>query len=252
VTDNKDTITYESTREVFGDHGLVVSVLYWITEIASWLSLGHWLRALPRIDSIQRAVDPKTGKPMAWWQDLVAILYLGATPLAHAMAWGQNSRTACIGSYLAAYLLYDPVVYHIRVLWFDDLKPGIPDSRRGVWSHRRILFLAMAAYVQSIVLFPAIYHRVEQLAEMSQSDLFSRSLSVATSLSLSEPVTSIDLAQLALSLFLLVIVIATTASIAYGRREFAGDEHKKKPANNSLERTGDSAPEARDDANPGS
>jgi hypothetical protein len=226
VQKNSDGVSYSSTREILRDHGFIVTLLYWGTEVASWFSLGHWLRALPRIDSIGWALDEKSSKPAPWWQDLVALLYFALTPLALSMAWSGNSRTSGIGSFISVYLLFDPLIYHVRVLWFDDLKPGIPDSRRGVWSHRRILFLAIGAYVQSIILFPAIYRQVDQLSDLTRSELASRSLAVATSLSLAEPVTYADLAQLSFSLFLLVIVIATTASIAYRRKEIAGARHK--------------------------
>jgi hypothetical protein len=147
--------------------------------------------------------------------------------VALGVEWSPNPKTSCIGSYLSASLLFDPVIYQVRVLWFDHLKPGIPDSMRGVWSHKCIPFVAIGAYIQSIALFPGIYQRMDQLAQVSHSELTGRSISTATSLSLAKPFTYVDLAQLASSLFQLVIVIATTGSIAYGREEFARQMQKE-------------------------
>jgi hypothetical protein len=155
MSDGIQPISYSTSRDIFDHHGLIVFLVYWVTEIASWLSLNHWLRALPRIlpcgfafDTVSRTVKP-------WWQDIVFLLFFVLlTPVAVSKAWSPRPETAICGFVLSIYLLFDTIVYHLHVLWFDNLQPGIPDPRRGVSSHRRILFVAILSFAQSIVLFP--------------------------------------------------------------------------------------------------
>ena len=221
---------YVSTADMLRYHGVIVAALYWITEVLSWASLGHWLRFLPRRAPIPAALDRRRDKVLPWWQDIVFLFYVLLAISAARFASSQVQSTARIGSWLAAYVIYDSLVYHIRVLWFDDLKPGITDDRRGVWSHRRITFLAVAAYVQAILLFPAVYRLDQGFARFSDSHLLARSFSAATSFSIGEPWRPLDVALVSIALFFLAIVIATTASVAYKRREFAPPEDKAEAA----------------------
>jgi len=214
-------VAYRTCCDIFRHHGCIVLSLYWLTEVASWLSLGHWLRHLPRPLNITRALDTDPDKVRPWWQDAVFALYLLLTFIAVKISWHPSTCIACLGSWLAVYVLYDAVIYHVRVLWFDDIKLSIHDSRRGVWSHRRITFLAIFGYAQMIILFPSIYRLDPTFASASKSSLFERSFSTATSLSMADPSTIIDKTLVVLTLFFIAIVIATTASVAYKRREFA-------------------------------
>jgi hypothetical protein len=226
MSNGTEQISYRKSLDILDRHGLIILVLYWVTEIVSWLSLGHWLRALPRKMSIfSFAFDATLGIVKAWWQDMIFLLTLILlTPLAVTMAWNSNPCLALLGTFFSGYFLFDAIIYHVRVLWFDDLQPGIPNSRRGVSSHRRILFVAIFSFIQSIFLFSSLYRGVSELPDRSYISLLQRSFSTATLLSLASPVTIVDVVQVSVSLFFLAIVIAVMASIAYSRPEFsAGD-----------------------------
>ena len=227
MSDETQPYPYKAPSDIFARHGLIVFILYYVTEVASWASVGHWLRYLPRkIPWLGFALDANFNTVKAWWQDTVVLALLLLTPLAGSIACDPQPASAYAGRFLSIYLLFDAVIYDIRVLWFDDLKPGLPKYRRGVWSHRRILFLATFGYAQSIILFPSLYQQVPNLSTSSHTSLLERSFSTATLLSLNSPLTSVDVIQVAVSLFFLAIVIATTASIAYHRQEFSeGDRN---------------------------
>jgi len=221
MANRKVSITYKDTCDIARHHGWIVAGLYWLTEIASWISIGHWLRASPRLLSDSSFLDEDGYKVKASWQDIVTAIYVLASILVADLAWSSSDRLARLGPWLAGYVLFDPFVYLIRVLWFDDLKPGIPDPRRGVWSHRRVTFLAIIAFVQTLILFPSIYRLHPRLASMPRQMLADRAFTAATSFSTKKPLTGFDVLLVSLAIFLLVIAIATTASMAYQRHEFA-------------------------------
>lgn len=129
----------------------------------------------------------------------------------HQMVWNHHSSMGLI----------DTINYHVRVLWFDDITPKIADSRRGVWSSRRILFLAVFGYLQSILLFTAIYPRVNLLAKETFNVILERSFLLATLLDTSHPFTFVDACQALTSLFFLAIVIAVMSGTGYHRSEFS-------------------------------
>jgi hypothetical protein len=151
------------------------------------LSLGHWLRALPRIvPAFGFAFDTASDTVKPWWQDTIFLLSLLLTPLAIAMTWSTHPWFTPLGIALCGYFLFDALIYHMRVLWFDDLRPGIPDSRRGVSSHCRILFVAIFSFIQSVFLFASLYRAIPGLSGESYAYLLARSFSTATLLSLSQ------------------------------------------------------------------
>jgi hypothetical protein len=221
VSEDSKTSFPRTPQDILDRHGLIVFVLYWLTEIGSKISGSHRLRALPQTCRTFRfAYDPDSDKATAWWQDIVAIAFLCLlTPSAVYLSWVSNCGVAFVGLLFSIYLLLDTVLYFSRVLWFDDLRPGDSDQRRKVTSHRRILFVAVFSFGQSIVLFPSIYHHVPSLSNSCRQVLFERSFSTATLFSLSSPITLVDVIQVSVSLFFLAIVIAVTASIAYRRKE---------------------------------
>ena len=214
-------VTYNHTTDIVRHHGWIVASLYWITEAASWLSLGHWFRVAPRLFPKPAFVDADRHKVKPWWQDSVSAVYLLATIGALQLATHPSPSLACLGSWLSAYILYDPFVYLVRVLWFDDLKPSIPDPRRGVWSHRRIALLSILAYIQAIVLFPAVYRLDPNLASVPPDMLSARAFAAATSFSTPTPSSPLDGVLVVFSIFLVAIAITTTVSLAYRRNEFA-------------------------------
>jgi len=214
---------YKTALDILERHGLIVFILYWVSALLSLASVGYWLRWLPRrVASLSSAYDATSDRIKPWWQDIVFLLLLILlTPLAVDIASSPRQQIAQFGSFLSVYLVFDTVIFQICVLWFDDLRPGISDSNRGVSSHRRILFVAILSFSQSILLFPAIYRWVPELSGYSYPSLLERSFSTATLLSLSLPISAFDVVQVILSLFFLAIVIATMVSIAYRRHEFS-------------------------------
>jgi hypothetical protein len=217
----KKKISYSKSSSIIRHHGLLVYLLYWITEFLSWLSISHWLRQLPRQISIPRAYNKHFDKPASWWQDTVYIFSFVVGIIVANLAWSANHYIGCFGSLLSAYVLFGAILYHIRVLWFDDLKPGIMDSRRAVGSHRRILFISILNYFLMIYLFPSIYLWDGFLRAIPRAVLMDRSFTIATTLSLPHHTIFMDKILIVMSLFYVVIVIATTASIAYHRKEHA-------------------------------
>jgi hypothetical protein len=93
-------------------------------------------------------------------------------------------------------------------------------------SNRRILFIAILNFIQSIFLFMPLYRAVPALHDGSYRFLWARSFSTATLFSLSEPITVVDEIQVAFSLFYLVILIAIMASVAYHRQDFSQDNNQ--------------------------
>jgi len=212
-----------STGQIFRQHGMVSFILYWLTGVLSLLSASFWARWLPdTLPLIGRTHDPETGKRYPALQDGVFLLSLVLTPLAIRLAWA-DIRTASAGCFLSAFLIFDSLSRHVRIMWFDDLEPNVPGVRRKVWSHRRILFLAILSYAQSIPLFSSLLHTAPLLRARPFQFLMDRSLGTATLLSLPDVITSLDILQIAVSLFYLAIVVATTASVAYKRGEAARD-----------------------------
>lgn len=223
MPEDSKTSFLRNSRDILDDHGLIVFVLYWLTEIGSKISASHQLRALPqKYPRFKFAFDTDSDKTKPSWQDAVTLFFLVVlTPIATGLSWDSRRWVAFLGFLFCIYLLLDNILYFSRVFWFDDLRPGDSNTRRRVTSHRRILFVALLGFGQSIFLFPSIYHHVSSLSGTSRQDLFERSFSTATLFSLPKPITLVDMIQVSVSLFFLVIVIAVTASIAYRRKELS-------------------------------
>lgn len=222
MSDEVRQISYLKLRDIFDRHGLIVFLLYCATEIISWLTYSHWLRALPRkLYFFRSAFDTSSKTVKPWWQDIVFLFsFLLLTPTALLMAWNSNTILAVLGTAFSGYILLDLFIYLLRVLWFDDLRPGIPDFNRGVASHRRILFVAILSFAQSILLFTPLYRCVPELYNLDFAILLRRSFSTATLLSFDPKFTVVDVIQVLVSLVFIVIAIATMASISYRRSEF--------------------------------
>jgi len=141
------------------------------------------------------------------------------------LSWGPNLGLRWLGGAFAIYGLIDTLNYHFRVLWFDDLAPEVPRSRIAVWSHRRILFLALIGYLQSILLFAALATPVGALSPPEIQRLLTTSFLTGTLVEVSNSLTLADVLQVFTSFFFLLIAISVMAEIAYGRREVA---HKGK------------------------
>jgi hypothetical protein len=101
MSDGTQQISYRNSLDILSRHGLIILLLYWMTEIASWLSVGHWLRALPKLAHPFRFafnVASNTVKP--WWQDTIFLFtLLLLTPLVVTVAWSPFPYLALLGPY---------------------------------------------------------------------------------------------------------------------------------------------------------
>jgi hypothetical protein len=214
MTVNDQSPIIASRRDIFHQHGLVVWGLYILSEVFSILSISRWLRRPPAHRFLASAVDQDSGKPKAWWQDAVFLVLLLAGTFIALLSCISGAPSQ-LATWLAWYFIYDGFSRHVRVQWFDDIEPRIQNRRRRVWSHRRILFIAILSYAQSILLFGVIY------LSRGLPTPFERSFGLATLLALPTGLTGADVIQVMLSLFFLSVVIATAAANAYNRGEIA-------------------------------
>lgn len=199
-------------------------VLYRLSDAVSRISIAHCLRDLPhRKPSLTNWLDTKTNKPLQVWQDRATLLSMVIlTVVAIPIAFSGPVNLARVGAIISSYSLFvDTVNYFVRVLWFDDLTPGIQDERRAVWSHRRILFFALLGYLQSIMLFSAIYRLASSLHTASFLVLLQRSFFTATFTNLARFPGLIDAIQILTSLFFIAVVIAVISASGYQRSEIS-------------------------------
>jgi hypothetical protein len=218
------TVSYCTLDDVREKHGDVVWLLYRASDRLSKWSWGHRWRDLPRRKpTLREWLDPQTGKPKPSWQDRATIIPMAVlTAFSLALAFAGPPILACMGALIALYsLLVDTINYYVRVLWFDDLAPGLLDSQRGVWSHRRILFLAILGYIQSILLFPAIYRAIPGTSGQAFPTLLCRSFFTATLFEIGKNPTFADGIQVLTSLFFITIVIAVISATGYERFELS-------------------------------
>lgn len=217
-------MSYASLEDIRHRHGELVWLLYRLSDAISKLSVSHWLRGLPHSKpSLSRWLDSESNKPLPSWQDRVTFLpMLALTVLAVSAGFSRSSIMACAGAAIAGYALFiDTVNYHVRVLWFDDITPGIPDTQRGVWSHRRILFLAILGYLQSILLFPTACSAISSPRNLPYIDLLRQSFLTATLADVPVDLGTVGALQIFTSLFFLVVVIAVISSSGYERSELS-------------------------------
>jgi hypothetical protein len=212
-------VRYRSFSDVSKYHGPIVLVLYWLTQIVSWITITYLWLNLPRWGFCKScALDQTYNKPKPWWQDLAVLISILLTVLALLMAWHGNSTIEAGAWWLGFYVLLDSIAYYVRVLWFDDIVPNITDEERKVWSHRRILFQAVINYLQSMLLF-TVFRRGVQPSDNLEGILF-KSVEIAVTL---EPIehNAVTVAQIAVSLFFIVVVVSVMVSIGYRRKEIA-------------------------------
>ena len=215
---------FKDTGWIRREHGLIVWLAYWFTGIVSLVTISHWARwPRDKWPVVGYTHDKETGKTKPWLQDSVALFLLILSLPVLYLYWCNCTTIPKLWVWFSAYLILDPLSRHVRIMWFDDLEPGIKKIRRKVWSHRRILFLAILSYGQSIFLFTPLLQWVDFLRQKSFWTLWERSFGTATLTSLPHALTKVDVVQVLVSLFYLAIVVATTASIAYKRREVASD-----------------------------
>ena len=214
---------YSSGRDILDRHGFIIWAMYWITYAIAHLTFSHHLRALPERPKFRFARDPRFPKPSAWWQDLASIFpMIFLTIIAVTLSWSNKPTSRTFGSLLAIWAIIDSVNYLLRVLWFDDLTPGITELKIAVSSHRRILFITFLSFIQTILLFPTFYHLMSDFSTDSYSSLLEISFQVATLLQASDPMGIPTVFQVGISVFFLAVAIAVIAAISYGRPELSG------------------------------
>jgi hypothetical protein len=191
--------------------------IFSVTQFWFWLGKRKW---------IKKYAKHKSGKPKPWWQDSMVIFLVVATSL---MVWRSLDRTPSI--FLASvswYLLFDMLVYHVRVLWFDQYEPKKPPDALKVFSHTRVLFQAIINFIQSIFLFGILYsfHSTTSSTEKPCLGFFLQySFNIATMRGKPENLEYIPLwltnIHVVFSMFFLVVVISIIASVGYRRAELA-------------------------------
>jgi hypothetical protein len=126
-----------------------------------------------------------------------------------------------LGIALALWHLYGIVVYHVNVLLFDEFYPG-QDSR--VWSHRRVFIQAVLNLIETVFIFAALYENSAGIS-FARSVFWSvQGLTLNTPYDWKDPQRSVAmlwLAQIAMSLFFLVIVLALIGSVMFKREEIS-------------------------------
>jgi len=222
--------SYRNRSDILRHHGLIVVGFYCITDLLSYLTPGRCLRRLPRKLKWHPAWDRWDGTIASWWQDAVFLFLLLVGVAGVQISRSELGIASNLGSSLAAYVVLDSLLYLARVIWFDDIRPGLRNLRRGVSSHRRIALLAALTYAQLIYLYQAVYRFWPQFRSSPDSLLLQRSFRIATSLSIDEPTTPPDVILVSLALFTIAVAIAVTASVAYKRHEFAPPTHPQEPA----------------------
>ena len=98
----------------------------------------------------------------------------------------ETARSVIV--FFACWILLDMFVYHVNVLWFDDLEP---QWEPRVWSFRRILVQAFINFLEMIVLFAVLYRLLADIRCDFKSALF---YSFATAFSLNLPEDFLDMA----------------------------------------------------------
>jgi hypothetical protein len=211
-------VTYQSSKDIIKNHGILVFILFILfAKLLRKVSLLYFLFSIPRnIRILSRLIEHPYNKIVPWWQDLSLIVEILLTPVAIIFAWTNNNSWIFI---LPIYLLCDLLIYFIDVLWFDDLMLGINKGQKKVWSHRRLLFWAIIAYIQVIFLFPIFYKNA--VPQIAYDQLLLKSSQISTFMSLSQIPSFIDTLQVILSMFYISIFVGVTVSIAYQRDEIA-------------------------------
>ena len=206
-------------------HGPLVAAFWWFTFALTIFSIQfNWLRLSRCKWFKKKAYDIQYLKSKPWWQDLGLFWWLLLGGFALIFVRSQSSCVICAGGVIAIYVVSDQILYHVRVLWLDSLRPAIKGSGKEVWSNRRVLVVSVLGYAWSIILFPAIYQVFGEPFAVASEDLPRLSFKTATTFDLSDSLFGVARFQIIVSLFFLAVVIATMASISYKRDEVASNK----------------------------
>jgi hypothetical protein len=225
LIDNPKDSVNTSDDAIRSKHGPLVAAFWWITVALSIISVQfNWLRLSRCKWFKKKAYDTQYMKSKPGWQDLGLLWWLLLGGLALILVRSQSSCAICAGGVIAIYVVSDQILYHVRVLWLDSLRPAIKGSGKEVWSNRRILVVSILGYAWSIILFPAIYRAFGEPVAVASEDLSRLSFKTATTFDLSNSLVGVASFQIIVSLFFLAVVIAKMASISYKRDEVASAE----------------------------
>jgi hypothetical protein len=217
-------------NEIFSKHGCLVVGLWWLSYLLTFISIHYNLSRLARrFDGTCSPYDHEEQKAKPWWQDIELLIALILTLVALFLVFLGKGLAYSVGMILSLIVMLDLLNFHARALWFDDLLPPISESATAVWSHRRLLFHAAISFVASVFLFSGFYTLGDKYSDKPFKELVGKSFRTATTLYLGKEYGLIEAIQIAVSIFFLVVVIATVASSAYKRKELA-DRHKDSAA----------------------
>ncbi len=216
------TFRAQSDPLVLRRHGCLVFIPFKATTWFTKISLIYCFSRLSRRKLFAGTYDRLHRKALPWWQDIALLVAFTLAAMSVWSSWLSQGCTRFLALVPAAYVLIDLTVYYSRVLWFDDLSPAIAGGSPDVWSHRRLLFHSLTGFFASVLIFPGFYHLCSVHWASSYSELLARSYRTSIGLELSKHFTVVDLLQIALTVYFLVVVIATVAAAAYKRREIAG------------------------------
>lgn len=218
------------TRKFFTplkDHGFIVALFCWLFSwIRCILPYYRWFKLAEKIEK-ECVYDRAKKKPKPVWQDMYVLIIVVLTILILICNWLHwIILITCV------WILLDIFVYHANVLWLDDIRPK-RDYDIRVWSHRRIVFVALINFAETIAIFSILY-RI--WAGIPATILHSLLCSFRSATTLDFPEAFLNSAsnvhwahtiwgaQILCSLFFIVIVIATLAAIGYKRDEIANSE----------------------------
>ncbi len=222
MTDKESPTPLLEKIEISSRHGCVVLGLWWVSYLLTFISVHYNLSRLARrFHGPNSPYDHEARKAKPWWQDIELLFALVLGSLALLLIFSCGGTAYWAGQLFSMLVLLDLINFHARALWFDDLRPPIPDAATSVWSHRRLLFHAAISFAASIFLFAGFYTLVDRFSGQDFFSLVRRSFRTAATFNLDKSYVFLEALQIGVSIFFLVVVIATVASSAYKRDELA-------------------------------
>ena len=228
-----------SSKKVRQDHGLLFVFFYRAFGVIRWLTFTFWwlnyLRAYPCSCLRKKSwiwddrEDKKKTTPC--WQDLGVLIVLLLTVIVSLFGLyflGVSSPYSKGIVVLTVWILLDIIIYHVNMLWFDELEMQLEwDKEAKIWSYRRVFFQAIFNFAESIILFGILYRLLGHI-QCIQKAIFSSFVTAMTfdcPFDVQDPfvIRILWAVQISLSFFLILIVFATILSARPSRGEVAGE-----------------------------
>jgi len=191
----------------------ICTVTYW------W---GHWPSKKQWKWQEKFWID-KYKKATPSWQDSGIALVLGLV-IADAVLHLYLPPLSLIPLFLTNLLLLDMVCFHVNLLWLDNIYQTLAGGDPRIWNHLRVLLNAFLNLLESVVLFAILYNVCVPLDDFPKS-LFASAVSGFTfnfpdQLQRPESTTmGLWCLQEVLSLFLVLVVLASLSAQAFKRHE---------------------------------